>query len=393
MFNGLISLPWWGYLLVVLGVTQITIASVTIYLHRYQAHHALELHPLIGHFFRFWLWLTTAMGTKEWVAVHRKHHAKVETEEDPHSPVIHGINKVLWDGVELYRTETKNQETLNRYGHETPDDWIERKLYSKHTFLGIGCLFFINFSLFGVLGISIWALQMAWIPFFAAGVINGVGHWYGYRNFESADASTNIIPVGVFIGGEELHNNHHAFASSAKFSNKRWEFDLGWEYIRLLSVLGLAKVKKLAPTPRFNNENPLIDYDTVSAVISNRWHVMSDYAHEVIGDVYKDEMRKANVTGKKLLRRGKKLMSRADSLLDSNARQRLERILAHSETLNEVYEFKQRLQEIWSEKTATRESLVLNLQEWCHQAEATGIEALEEFSRNIRAYTLQPVPA
>ena len=179
---------------------------------------------------------------------------------------------------------------------------------------------------------------MIWIPFFAAGVINGVGHWYGYRNFESADASTNIIPLGVFIGGEELHNNHHAFASSAKFSNKRWEFDLGWQYIRMLKLAGLAKVKKLAPKPRLNNENPLIDYDTVSAVISNRWHVMSDYAHEVIGDVYKDELRKANVTGKKLLRRGKKLMSRADSLLDSKARQRLESILAHSDTLNEVYE-------------------------------------------------------
>jgi stearoyl-CoA desaturase (delta-9 desaturase) len=224
-------------------------------------------------------------------------------------------------------------------------------------------------------------------------LINGAGHWYGYRNFESADASTNIVPVGILIGGEELHNNHHAFASSAKFSNKRWEFDLGWQYIRLLSVLSLAKVKKLAPTPRFNNENPMIDYDTVSAVISNRWHVMSDYAHEVIGDVYKDEMRKANVTGKKLLRRGKKLMSRADSLLDSNARQRLDSILAHSDTLNVVYEFKQRLQEIWLEKTATRESMVQNLQEWCRQAEATGIEALEEFSRNIRAYTLQPIPA
>lgn len=392
MFNGLVSLPWWAYILVVLGLTHITIASVTIYLHRYQAHHALELHPLISHFFRFWLWLTTAMGTKEWVAVHRKHHAKVESEDDPHSPVVHGINKVLWDGVELYRSETQQQETLDKYGHETPDDWIERNLYSKFTFLGIGCLFFINFSLFGVLGISIWAIQMAWIPFFAAGVINGVGHWYGYRNFESADASTNIIPVGIFIGGEELHNNHHAFASSAKFSNKRWEFDLGWEYIRLLSGVGLAKVKKLAPTPRFNNENALIDHDTVSAVISNRWHVMSDYAHKVVGDVYKDEMRKANVTGKKLLRRGKKLISRADSLLDSNARQRLECILAHSDTLNEVYKFKQSLQEIWQEKTATHESLVHNLQEWCRQAEETGIEALEEFSRNIRAYTLQPVP-
>lgn len=392
MLNGLINLPWWGYILVTLVLTQITIASVTIYLHRHQAHRALELHPVVSHFFRFWLWLTTGMGTKEWVAVHRKHHAKVETEEDPHSPVIYGINKVLWEGLELYRAETANQETLDQYGHETPDDWIERKLYSKFTFLGIVSLFIINFTLFGVLGISISAIQMAWIPFFAAGVINGAGHWYGYRNFESADASTNIVPVGVFIGGEELHNNHHAFASSAKFSNKPWEFDIGWQYIRVLSLAGLAKVKRLAPTPSFNYESALIDYDTVSAVISNRWHVMSDYAQQVIGDVYKEEMRKTKAGKRKLFRKGKKLLSRADSLLDSKARERLDIILSENETLREVYKFKQRLQDIWQQKSASSESLVQYLQEWCQQAEQTGIEALEEFSRNIRAYTLQPQP-
>jgi stearoyl-CoA desaturase (delta-9 desaturase) len=232
---------------------------------------------------------------------------------------------------------------------------------------------------------------MAWTPFFAAGVINGVGHYCGYRNFESSDASSNIIPIGIFIGGEELHNNHHAFASSAKFSNKRWEFDLGWQYIQLLAVIGLAKVRRIAPTPRFNDENSLINYDTVCAIISNRWHVMSDYAHEVIGHVHKDEMRKANMTGRTLLRRGKKLMSRADSLLDMNARLRLESILEHSDTLNEVYMFKQRLQEIWTEKTATRETLVRDLQNWCREAESTGIVALEEFSLSIKAYTLQPI--
>lgn len=392
MFSGLISLPWWGYVLVLLGVTHITIASVTIYLHRCQAHHALDLHPVVSHFFRFWLWLTTGMGTKEWVAVHRKHHAKVETKDDPHSPVIYGINKVLWEGLELYRAETAKQETLDQYGHATPDDWIERKLYNKFTFAGMICLFFINFSLFGMLGISIWAIQLAWIPFFAAGVINGVGHWWGYRNFEPADASTNIIPIGAFIGGEELHNNHHAFASSAKFSVRPWEFDLGWLYIRLLSIASLAKVKKLAPTPMFNNDKPSIDYDTVSAVISNRLHVMSDYAREVVADVYKDELRKTNVARRRLLRRGRKLLHRADVLLDSNAQSRLEDILAQSDTLKVVYEFRQRLQNIWQEKTATRDSLVQHLQEWCRQAEETGIEALEEFARHIRAYTLEPQP-
>ena len=389
MFNGLIDLPWWAYLFVVLGLTHITIAAVTIYLHRCQAHRAVDLHPVVSHFFRFWLWLTTGMGTKEWVAVHRKHHAKVETEEDPHSPQIEGINKVLWEGVELYREETRKPETLEQYGHETPDDWIEKKLYSRFTFLGIISMFVINVVLFGFIGISIWAIQMAWIPFFAAGVINGIGHWRGYRNFESADASTNIIPFGVLIGGEELHNTHHAFASSARFSVKPWEFALVWLYIRLMQAAGLAKVKKLAPIPMFNNDKPLIDYDTVSAVIANRLHVMSDYARDVIADVYKDEMRKASVSRRKLFRKSKKLLSRADNLLDAHAQERLQHLLAESDTLNVVYEYKQRLQTIWLEKSATHESLVKHLQEWCRQAEQTGIDALAEFARNLRCYTLQ----
>ena len=392
MLHGLIELPWWGYILVTLVLTHITIVSVTVYLHRCQAHRALELHPLISHFFRIWLWLTTGMGTKEWVAVHRKHHAKVETEDDPHSPMIVGINKVLWEGVELYRAEAAKPETLEKYGHETPNDWIERNVYNKFTFLGMIFLFLINFTLFGFLGISIWAIQMAWIPFFAAGVINGIGHWWGYRNFESPDASTNIVPVGILIGGEELHNNHHAFASSAKFSTKSWEFDIGWFYISLFKFFDLAKIKKIAPTPKFNNNKPVVDDDTVSAVITNRLHVMSDYARVVIGDVYKEEMRKANVTRRRLLRRGRKLLSRADALLDQHAQERLQNVLAQSDSLNVVYDFRQRLQTIWQEKSATSEMLVQHLQEWCHQAEETGIEALQEFSRKIRAYTLEPQP-
>ena len=393
MVSGLIALPWWGYLLVTLGVTHITILSVTIFLHRHQAHRALDLHPVISHFFRLWLWLTTGMGTKEWVAVHRKHHAKVETPEDPHSPVVEGINKVLWDGVDLYRQETAKPETLAQYGHGTPDDWIERNVYSRFTFGGVIILLFINFVLFGFVGISIWAIQMAWIPFFAAGVINGIGHWWGYRNFESPDASTNIIPFAFVIGGEELHNNHHAFASSAKFSVKPWEFDLGWFYIRMMKKFKLAKVKKLAPKPMFNSDKPLVDYDTVSAVITNRFNVMSDYARVVIKDVYKDEMRKASVTRKRLMRRGRKLLHRADTLLDANSQRRLHELLDENETLKTVYEYRRKLQAIWQEKTADKESLVYQLQEWCHQAEATGIEALEEFAQSLRAYTLQPVRA
>ncbi len=391
MFKGLIELPWWGYIVVVLGLTHITIVSVTIFLHRCQAHRAVNLHPLVSHFFRFWLWLTTATVTKEWVAVHRKHHANVETEEDPHSPQNRGIKKVLWQGRELYRAEAEKQETLDQYGHETPDDWLERNVYARFSMLGISSLLIGNVILFGFLGLTIWAIQMVWIPFFAAGVINGLGHWFGYRNFETPDASTNIVPLGILIGGEELHNNHHAFASSARFSSKSWEFDVGWFYLRLLSCLGLAKVKKLAPAPRFNNTKLRVDYDTVSAVIANRLHVMSDYAHRVIADVYKTEEHNISMSGRKLPK-GEKLLSRADSILDARSRERLQKLLAESDALKVVYEYKQRLQMIWQEKSATQESLVRYLREWCQQAENTGIKALAEFADTLRSYTLETQP-
>jgi len=299
MTNGFWDIPWWGYIVVALVLTHITIASVTIFLHRHQTHRAIDLHPVVSHFFRFWLWLTTGMITKEWVAIHRKHHAKVETEDDPHSPQILGINKVLLEGAELYKLESKNTETLEGYGHETPDDWLERNIY-QHNNYGIALMLLLNFVLFGFIGISIWAIQMAWIPFFAAGVINGIGHWRGYRNFEPQDASTNIVPWGILIGGEELHNNHHAFASSAKFSSKWWEFDLGWGYIKILQGMGFASIKKIAPELVINQDKLEIDLDTVSAVITNRLHVMSHYAKNVVARVYRDEKVKANVTSKRL---------------------------------------------------------------------------------------------
>ena len=331
------------------------------------------------------------MGTREWVAVHRKHHAKVETGEDPHSPLIKGIRTVLWQGTELYKAEAARQQTLDRYGHETPDDWIERHVYCANTFGGIITMFLVNFLLFGFIGITIWAIQMMWIPFFAAGVINGVGHWRGYRNFESPDASTNIVPWGVLIGGEELHNNHHAFASSARFSIRPWEFDIGWAYICLLQKLGLAKVKKLAPMPYLDNGSDVIDGDTVSAVITNRLHVMSDYAREVIGDIYRDEMRKANLARRRLLRKSRKLINRTDVLLDQHAQQSLQSLLEQSSRLKLAYEYRLRLQAIWQEKSATHEHLIEGLREWCTQAEQTGIEALEDFAKSIRMYTLRTV--
>lgn len=389
LMYGLIQLPWWGYVLVALVLTHITIASVTLYLHRHQAHHAIDLHPAISHFFRFWLWLTTAMITKEWVAIHRKHHARVETEEDPHSPQVRGIKKVLWEGAELYRQEAQNKQTLKSFGHETPDDWIEHNLYTRHRDMGIVVMLLIDFALFGFIGLTIWAVQMAWIPFFAAGVINGIGHWGGYRNFESPDASTNIVPWGILIGGEELHNNHHAFASSAKFSNHWWEFDLGWGYIRLLDILGMARVKKIAPKLQVDHEKPEIDMDTVRAVITNRLHIMSRYARFVVTRVYRDEKAKTNLATRKLLKRCKQLITCPEIRMDAKARINLEELLRESHAMQVVYDFGQSLQAIWMEKTATHESLLNSLREWCEEAEATGIEALQEFARNMRTYTLQ----
>lgn len=388
MTNGFWDITWWGYIVVALVLTHITIASVTIFLHRHQTHRAIDLHPVVSHFFRFWLWLTTGMITKEWVAIHRKHHAKVETEDDPHSPQILGINKVLLEGAELYKLESKNTETLEGYGHETPDDWLERNIY-QHNNYGIALMLLLNFVLFGFIGISIWAIQMAWIPFFAAGVINGIGHWRGYRNFEPQDASTNIVPWGILIGGEELHNNHHAFASSAKFSSKWWEFDLGWGYIKILQGMGFASIKKIAPELVINQNKLEIDLDTVSAVITNRLHVMSHYAKNVVARVYKDEKVKANVTSKRLLRRGRRFIMKAEACMDAKAQLRLKELLKHNQTMEVVYEYKQRLQALWTEQSATQESLIQALQEWCQQAEETGIEALQEFAMSIRTYTLK----
>jgi stearoyl-CoA desaturase (delta-9 desaturase) len=276
MYNGLFDLPWWGYVVVALVLTHITIAAVTIFLHRHQAHRALDLHPIPSHFFRFWLWLTTGMVTREWAAIHRKHHAKCETEEDPHSPQTRGIRKVMWEGAELYRAEAMNQDTLQRYGHGTPDDWLERNVY-RRSVLGVSIMLVIDVIAFGALGLTVWAVQMAWIPIWAAGVVNGIGHYWGYRNYDCVDASRNISPWGILIGGEELHNNHHSFATSAKLSSKWYEFDIGWMYIRILEMLGLAKVKKTIPQPKFGEPKAVPDFDTLQAVVTHRYDVMTRY--------------------------------------------------------------------------------------------------------------------
>ena len=386
MFN---NLPIWGYIVVALILTHITIASVTIFLHRAQAHKAIALHPVVSHFFRFWLWLTTGIVTREWVAIHRKHHAKVESPEDPHSPQQYGIFKVLLEGAELYQAEAANPDTLLKYGHDTPADWLETNVYTKRSYHGIVLMLSLLLVFLGPLGLSIWAVQMMWIPIFAAGIINGMGHWWGYRNFEPADASTNIIPFGVIIGGEELHNNHHAFASSARFSSKWYEVDLGWFYICLLNKLGLAKVKKLAPKLVMDHKNTTIDFETLRAVVNSRLHVMSNYTKDVIRKVYLQEKHKIANTRGRFARYHRKLLTRHQGLLDEPSKQRLEKLLAESQPLKVVYDFNLQLQSIWQNKTATQEHLVESLKDWCHQAEQTGIEALAEFAATIRAYRLQ----
>lgn len=390
MFN---DLPFWIYILITLLFTHVTIAGVTIFLHRFQTHRALELSPVASHFFRFWLWLTTGMRTIEWVAIHRKHHARVETADDPHSPQVKGIRTVLLQGAELYRHEAGNAETVEKYGFNTPADWLERNIYHRNNSLGICLMLILDVALFGVIGVTIWAVQMIWIPFFAAGVINGVGHWWGYRNFEGPDASTNIIPFGLLIGGEELHNNHHAFASSARFSNKWYEFDLGWLYIRLLELLGLARVKKVAPEPVTDLCKQKVDLDTVRAVITNRLHVMSDYASSVVREVYREETAKATLAKRQLMRKYRRLLIRHEALLDSAAKVHLAELFHQSATLRVVYEYRQQLQALWQEKSADQEKILRALQEWCLRAEATGVVALQEFAAKLKTYTVTPAPS
>jgi stearoyl-CoA desaturase (delta-9 desaturase) len=383
--HGVLNLPWWGYIVATLVLTQITIVSVTIFLHRCQAHRALELHPAVSHFFRMWLWLTTGMVTKEWTAVHRKHHAKVETVDDPHSPQIQGIWKVLFQGTELYKKETRDPETLERYGTGTPDDWMERNFYSRSKY-GIILMIILDVLLFGPIGITIWAIQMAWIPFFAAGVVNGVGHYVGYRNFECQDASRNLMPIGFFIGGEELHNNHHTFGTSAKFSVKWWEFDMGWMFIRIFQFFGLAHPKRTPPKADFLPGKGSVDSDTLKAVLTNRFQVMAHYSKNVIVPVLREERRRAGEAGKSMLRRVRTLLIRETSLVDNSGQQQLAKVLASHRSLEVVYQFRLKLQNIWAKSAATQNELLEALQEWCRQAEATGINVLREFVSQLKAY-------
>jgi stearoyl-CoA desaturase (delta-9 desaturase) len=388
--HGFFDLPWWGYVAVTLALTHVTIAAVTIYLHRAQAHRGLDMHPIVSHFFRFWLWLTTGMVTKEWVAIHRKHHAKVETDEDPHSPQTRGIEKVFFEGSELYRAEAKNQETLAKYGHGTPDDWVERNVYTRLSTSGVGLMLIVDVLLFGAVGVTVWAVQMLWIPVTAAGIINGIGHYWGYRNFACNDASTNIVPWGILIGGEELHNNHHAYGSSAKLSSRWYEFDIGWMYIRLLAFARLATIRKVAPKIRVDRSKAAVDLATLHAIVTHRYAVASAYARSLkqacAAEIAALRERHRGALDLPTLRRVKRCLASDAAALSEKERARLAHALEHSKVLNQIYAMRQELAALWGRSTESSEQLLARLQDWCHRAEQSGIAPLAQFSLQLKRY-------
>jgi len=384
--HGAWSIAWWQIVLFALAMTHVTMISVTVFLHRHQAHRALDLHPIASHFFRFWLWLTTGQVTKEWASIHRKHHAKCEQAEDPHSPHVYGIKTVLLQGAELYRAESKNKETMARFGHGTPDDWIERNLYTRFSWQGVGLMMIIDLYLFGAAGLAVWALQMAWTPITAAGIINGAAHYWGYRNFEAPDASTNISPWGILIAGEELHNNHHTYPTSAKLSVKPYEFDIGWMYITIMQAVGLAKVKKTPPKAAYGDIRPVADEKTLEALIANRYEIMAAYANGVRQAAREEfESVKARSADAAVIKAAKRWMHRDQEKVPASAAPQLAQARAVSPVLDKMVTMREELRQMWLNTHVSREQLAKDLQAWCHRAEESGITALREFSLKLRA--------
>lgn len=384
--NGAWDLQWWQMVLFTLAMTHVTMVSVTVFLHRHQAHRALDLHPIAAHFFRFWLWLTTGQVTKEWASIHRKHHAKCEQAEDPHSPHVYGIQTVLLQGYELYRAEAVNPETLARYGHGTPNDWLERNVYTRHSSMGIAVMLLIDLFLFGAAGLTVWAVQMMWTPVMAAGIINGAAHYWGYRNFETLDASTNISPWGILIAGEELHNNHHTYPTSAKLSVKPYEFDVGWFYIRVLQSLHLARAKKTPPKAAFGDVRPVADEKTLEALIANRYEIMAGYA-KGMRQAARDEFAamQARHADSAVIQAAKRWMHRDGEKVPASMRQALAKARAASPVLDKMVTMREELRQMWLNTSVSREQLAKDLQAWCQRAEASGIAALQEFSLKLRA--------
>ena len=397
MFNAILEwlghgtwhLAWWQVILFTLALTHMTMISVTVFLHRHQAHRALDLHPAVAHFFRLWLWLTTGQVTKEWAAIHRKHHAKCEQPDDPHSPQVYGIRKVLFQGAELYRAESKNKETMARYGHGTPDDWMERNLYTRFSWQGVGLMLVINLTLFGALGLTVWAVQMAWTPITAAGIINGAAHFWGYRNFESPDASTNISPWGIIIAGEELHNNHHTYPTSAKLSVKPYEFDIGWMYISILQFAGLAHVKKTPPKAAYGDVRPVADEKTLEALIANRYEIMAGFAKQMQATVRQELAAMKALSADTAAIKAAKLWAHRDAeKIPAAAIPQLALARAASPVLDKMVTMREELRQMWLNTAVSREQLTSDLAAWCHRAEDSGITTLREFSFKLRSTQL-----
>jgi len=385
--HGFLGFSAWEIFAFTLTVTQITIVSVTVYLHRYSSHRSLELHSGLKHFFRFWLWLTTGMVTRQWTAIHRKHHAVCETEEDPHSPVCRGIGEIFWRGTEAYQEAAKDKALLARYGSGCPEDWLERHVYENNT-VGVVFMLFIDLLLFGVAGLTVWAVQMLWIPVFAAGVINGIGHWWGYRNFECPDASRNIVPWGVLIGGEELHNNHHTYPNSAKLSVKPFEVDIGWFWIQLFVKLDLAWVVSTGPVVERVPDKNLLDKDAAWALLNDRFRVMARYAEEVVAPVIEQELQKADDATRKMYKKARVLLCREVTLLDAKSKERLTALVDRNADLRVIYEAHQRLQAIWAKRGGNIEEVVAELVTWCREAEASGTQALNDFAATLKSYAI-----
>jgi stearoyl-CoA desaturase (delta-9 desaturase) len=391
--GGFLHASWWQIVVFTLVATHVTIVGVTVFLHRSQAHRGLDLHPAVMHFFRFWLWMTTGMVTKEWVSIHRKHHAKCERDGDPHSPMLFGIWKVLFRGAELYREEATNAETMAKFGHGTPDDWLERKIYAPHSLLGVMIMLGLDIAMFGAVGVTVWAVQMAWIPFWAAGVVNGIGHYWGYRNYASPDTSTNVFPWGIIIGGEELHNNHHAYGTSAKFSAKWYEFDIGWGYIRILEFLRLAKIKKVAPKLKLDPAKPIVDLGTLQGVITHRYEVMARYG-DIIKSAARQELAKLKSSRSPdsaecrwtTLRRVRRWLHRSEDALQPEQVALVDRAIADSQSLSTLVQMRRELGRLWESSSASSEQLLNHLQAWCQRAQQSGIEGLEQFADRLRRY-------
>ena len=392
--GGLLQFGWLATLVWLLVATQLTIFAVTLYLHRSQAHRGVDFHPVVAHVFRFWTWLTTSMITREWVAIHRKHHAKCETEDDPHSPRFKGIRTVFWQGVELYREARGMRADIEQYGKGAPSDWIERKVYTPWATFGPTLLLFVSFALFGFKGVAVWAIQMAWIPFWAAGVVNGLGHWWGYRNFETTDTATNLTPWGVWIGGEELHNNHHAFPSSAKFALRKWEFDIGWMVIKSLEAVGLAKVLRVAPSLDVRPNIHVPDTDTMRALLTHRFQAMTDFQRNVLTPALREEAQAAGAKLRSLLpRKLRKGLVDDGRWLQPDARAQLQQWVDQRPRIRTLVEHRARLSALLEARSQNASEALQALQAWCREAEASGNRALQAYSARLKGYSLQSVRA